>query len=508
MPPMSNLTNEQEDVATQDVTDATAGATEEKTFFGQPRGLANLFGVEMWERFSFYGMQAIVIYYMYYEVTRGGLGMDQAAAASIMGAYGGLVYLACLAAALVADRMLGSERTLFYSAVLVMCGHIALALVPGYAGLALGLVLIAVGSGGVKTNASVVLGQLYSRNDPRRDAGFTIFYMGVNIGGLLGPALTSFVWGWRGFHWGFGLAAIGMFFGLAQYTLMRKETIKGAGQETPNPLPAKAYPVWLGGAAVVVAICVWLVVSGIVKVVWLSNIVTVVALFSAIGLWCQMYFSKLTTKKEKSRLVGFIPMFISGVLFFAIFQQQFTVLAFYSESRLNRMVFGYEIPPSLVQLINPLFICAFSGVFATMWTRLGNRQWSVPVKFGVANVIIGLSLLFFIPFSGGSDNTTPLWALVWILFLFTVGELLLSPVGNSLATKVAPEAFPSRSMAMWMMALAMGTALAGSLAAYYDPTSAASENTFFTTLAVILVILGIVMFALKNWILKKFVDIR
>ena len=131
---------------------------------------------------------------------RDSLGMDQAAAASIMGAYGGLVYLACLAAALVADRMLGSERTLFYSAVLVMCGHIALALVPGYAGLALGLVLIAVGSGGVKTNASVVLGQLYSRNDPRRDAGFTIFYMGVNIGGLLGPALTSFVWGWRGFH--------------------------------------------------------------------------------------------------------------------------------------------------------------------------------------------------------------------------------------------------------------------------------------------------------------------
>ena len=130
------------------------------------------------------------------------------------------------------------------------------------------------------------------------------------------------------------------------------------------------------------------------------------------------------------------------------------------------------------------------------------------MKFGVANVIIGLSLLFFIPFSGGADNTTPLWALVWILFLFTVGELLLSPVGNSLATKVAPEAFPSRSMAMWMMALAMGTALAGSLAAYYDPTSAASENTFFTTLAVILVILGIVMFALKNWILKKFVDIR
>ena len=232
------------------------------------------------------------------------------------------------------------------------------------------------------------------------------------------------------------------------------------------------------------------------------------ALISAIGLWCQMYFSSMTTPKEKSRLVGFIPMFVSGVLFFAIFQQQFTVLAFYAESRLNRVVFGFEIPPSVVQLINPLFICAFSGVFAAMWTRLGNRQWSVPVKLAAANVIIGLSLLFFIPFSGGADNTTPLWALVWILFLFTMGELLLSPVGNSLATKVAPEAFPSRSMVMWMMAVAMGTALAGSLAAYYDPSNAASENTFFTSLAVASVILGAVLFLLRKWILKKFVDIR
>lgn len=224
-----------------------------------------------------------------------------------------------------------------------------------------------------------------------------------------------------------------MFLGLAQYTLMRKETIKGAGQETPNPLPAKAYPVWLSGTALLVIVCVWLVVSGIV---------TFVTLISAIGLWCQMYFSSMTTPKEKSRLVGFIPMFVSGVLFFAIFQQQFTVLAFYAESRLNRVVFGFEIPPSVVQLINPLFICAFFGVFAAMWTRLGNRQWSVPVKFAAANVIIGLSLLLFIPFSGGADNTTPLWALVWILFLFTMGELLLSPVGNSLATKVGTGGVP------------------------------------------------------------------
>ncbi|NMB23531.1 MAG: MFS transporter, partial [Corynebacterium sp.] len=158
---------------------AVADAHREKKFFGQPWGLANLFGVEMWERFSFYGMQSILAFYLYYSVTDGGLGMDQAAALSIVGAYGGFVYMTSLVASFLADRVFGSERTLFYSAIIVMVGHVALALVPGYVGLAIGLVLIGLGSGGVKTAAQVVLGQLYSRTDTRRDAGFSIFYMGV-----------------------------------------------------------------------------------------------------------------------------------------------------------------------------------------------------------------------------------------------------------------------------------------------------------------------------------------
>ena len=180
--------------------------------------MANLFGVEMWERFSFYGMQALVLLYMYYATTDGGLGLDRADATSIVGAYGGLVYMACLLASLVADRVLGAERTLFYSAVLVMAGHLALAFIPAVTGLAIGLVLIAIGSGGVKTTAQVVLGSMYSRDDPRRDGGFSIFYMGVNIGGLFGPLITTALWGWKGFHWGFGIAAIGMALGLIQYS--------------------------------------------------------------------------------------------------------------------------------------------------------------------------------------------------------------------------------------------------------------------------------------------------
>ena len=236
--------------------------------------------------------------------------------------------------------------------------------------------------------------------------------------------------------------------------------------------------------------------------------VTVIALIAAVVLWWQMYSSPLTTKSEKTRLVGFIPMFISGVLFFGIFQQQFTVLAIYSDIRLDREIFGWEMSPAWINSINPIFIIAFSMVFAAAWSKLGDRQWSTPVKFGVANIIIGISLFFFIPFSGGGENSTPLYAIIWILFLFTMGELMLSPVGNALATKVAPAAFPSRMMAVWLMAVAMGTSLAGTLAGFYNYEDAAAENTFFITLGIASVVLGLILLALRKWIVKEFVDVR
>ena len=409
---------------------------------------------------------------------------------------------------MVADRILGAERTQFYSALMVMAGHLVLAFIPAVTGLAIGLILIAVGSGGVKTTASVVLGSLYSRDDPRRDGGFSVFYMGVNIGALFGPLLTTAMWGWKGFHWGFGIAAVGMALGLIQYTAMRKTTIKDAGHEIPNPADFKQRMLGLGAIVVAVLVMVIGLGTGIIKVEWLSNIVTAVALIAAVYFWIQMYTSDLVTRKEKNRLLGFIPMFISGVLFFGIFQQQFTVMTIYADVRLDRHIFGIEIPPSLVQSINPIFIVIFSAIFAALWTKLGDRQWSTPVKFGVANIIIGISLFFFLPFSGSGANSTPMYVIIWILFLFTMGELMLSPVGNSLATKVAPEAFPSRMMAVWMMAVAMGTALAGSLASFYNPEDAGAENTFFISLGVVSIALGIVLLVLSRWVVKKFATFR
>ena len=197
-------------------------AQKPRTFFGHPPMLANLFTVEMWERFSFYGMQALALYYLYYTIEDGGLGIPKEAATGAIGAYGATVYLMAILGGILGDRVLGPERTLFYSAIGIMAGHIVLAVMPGAAGVITGLLLVAIGSGCLKSSASVLVGSLYSKDDPKREAGFTLFYIGINIGALLGPALTGWGWGWLGFHFGFGIAAIGMAAGLIQYVLTRK----------------------------------------------------------------------------------------------------------------------------------------------------------------------------------------------------------------------------------------------------------------------------------------------
>lgn len=495
-------------MSSNSLTSDPAVAPKERKFLGQPWGLANLFGIELWERFSFYGMQALLAFYMYYSTTEGGLGIDQTTALNLVGAYGGFVYMMALVASFVGDRLLGAERTLFYSAILVMIGHVVLALVPGGLGLAVGLVCIGVGSGGVKTSSQVVLGDLYTREDPRRDAGFSIFYMSVNIGALFGPALTGAIWGMAGFHWGFGLAAIGMALGLVQYVLMRKSSIGAAGSEVPNPLPRSEYGKWIAGTVIVVAAVIASLVTGLVPLSALSWIVFAVALVATVFLLWEMFHSDEVTAVEKSRLTGYIPLLVGSVAFFAIFQSQFTVVAVYSDQRAKLDFLFWELTPAQVQSFNPAFIIIFTPIFAAFWTKLGDRQWSSSVKFGVANIVIGLSLFLFLPYVGGGEKSTPLLVLVLILFLFTMGELLLSPVGNSLATKVAPLAFKSRLFAAWLMTVSMGTALSGVLGSLYNPDDPSAERTFFLSLSAATIVLGVVLIAIHRWVLRKFVDVR
>ncbi len=472
------------------------GPRSDHGFFGQPFALANLFSVELWERFSFYGMQGILIYYLYYSVADGGLGIPEASAVSIVGAYGGTVYLSTILGAWIADRVLGSERTLFYAAVLVMFGHIGLALIPGLAGVGVGLILIAVGSGGLKANATSLVGDLYSEQDERRDAGFSLYYMGINIGAFFGPLVTGWAEKNWGFHVGFGLAAVGMALGLIQYTLGRKH-LGDIGSAPTNPLPREAF--WKYGTAAVAAVVtvVVLCLVGVITTGNLSDVVVIATIVAAIGYFTLILSSRQITSTERSRVIAFIPMFLASAAFWSLFQQQFTVVPIYADQFLDRDVFGWQFPPSWVQSINPVFIIVFSGVFAAMWTKLGPRQPSSPMKFAAGTTIMGLAFLAFLPFSDGQSNGTPLIALVFILLLFTFAELFLSPVGLSLSTKLAPQAFHAQMVALFFLSVALGSSMAGTLAKFYDT---ADQAPYFLWIGLASIAVGVVMVLLSPWI--------
>nr|WP_202888267.1 oligopeptide:H+ symporter [Kribbella solani] len=445
-----------------------------------------MFGVELWERFSFYGMQGILLIYLYYSADRGGLGIDEGTATSIVGAYGGLVYLSTILGAWLADRLFGAERTLFYSATVVMAGHIALAVIPGLGGVAVGLVMIALGSGGVKANATSLVGTLYAADDDRRDGGFSLFYLGINLGALVGPLLTGLLQKNVGFHYGFGLAAVGMFLGIVQYGAGRRR-LSAAAREVPNPLPAEdgRKVALIAGAVLVVVVA--LLVSGVLPASRFATAVAVVSAIAAVIYFAVILTSKQLTEVERKRVQAFIPLFIASAAFWSLYQQQFTVVTIYSDQRLNRTIFGWQMPVSFVQSINPVMIIVLSGVFAALWTKLGPRQPSTPVKFSLGLSVMGVAFLLFLTMAGGGPNSAPLLGLAGILLVFTIAELLLSPVGLSLSTKLAPDAFRTQMVALFFLSVALGTAMSGVLSKFY---STDHEAAYFGVIGAVALVLG------------------
>jgi proton-dependent oligopeptide transporter, POT family len=486
------------------VTDVADATRREKSFFGQPRALANLFGVEMWERFSFYGMQGILLIYLYYSTAQGGLGIDQTAATSIVGAYGGLVYLSTILGAWLADRVINAERTLFYSAFVVLLGHVALSVLPGLLGVGVGLVLVAVGSGGVKATATSLVGTLYTEDDPRRDAGFSLYYLGVNLGALLGPILTGLLQTNLGFHYGFGIAAVGMAIGLAQYSVGRKR-LTDAARIVPNPLPASRRPLVVGAALVAGVGIAVLALSGVLAADRLANIVVAISAVAAIVYFVVILRSGRITTVERRRVLAFIPMFIASAAFWSLYQQQFTVVTIYADERLNRDILGWEMPVAFVQSINPIFVVLLSGVFAALWTKLGPRQPSTPVKFALGTAVMGVAFLLFLPMAGGGPSSAPLLGLIGILFVFTIAELLLSPVGLSLSTKLAPQAFRTQMVALFFLSIALGTAMSGVLAGYYSPQH---EFVYFGVLGIVGVALGGILAAMTPFLCRLMSGVR
>ncbi|BBX69519.1 peptide MFS transporter [Mycolicibacterium psychrotolerans] len=471
----------------------------QRTFFGHPIGLTNLFGVELWERFSFYGMLTILAYYLYYSVTEGGLGLPQSTATGIVGAYGGLVYLSTVLGGWVADRLLGMERTVFYGGVVVMIGHIALAVLPGLTGVGVGLVCVALGSGALKANASSLLGTLYDKGDARADGGFTLFYLGINLGAFIGPLITGLLQTRVGFHYGFGAAAVGMALGLVQYVAFRRN-LGEYGRDVPNPLPRNAIGKTVGVMVAGLVVIGLAIAIELVTLANLSQVTTGVIVVASVLYFAVMLRSAHVATEERVRVRAFIPLFIANAVFWSLFQQIFTVLAVYSDERMNWTIFGWTAPSSWIGSIEPVWIIVLSPLFALLWTRLGNRAPTTPRKFAYGVIGMGLAFLCFVPLAGTTGRATPALLVMAIMAVFAVSELLLSPIGLSVTTKLAPAAFRAQMMALYFFSVGLGTAMSGVLARYYDPSR---EFAYFGILGVVAVAAGAVVFVISPWISRQ-----
>jgi proton-dependent oligopeptide transporter, POT family len=470
----------------------TQGFGPARTFLGHPIGLLNLSGVELWERFSFYGMLTILGYYLYYSITAGGLGLPQSTATGVVGAYGGLVYLSTVLGGWVSDRLLGMERTLFYGGVVVMIGHLALALFTGLTGVGLGLILIALGSGGVKANASSLLGALYPPGDSRADGGFTLFYLGINVGAFVGPLVTGLLHSHMGFHYGFGAAAIGMACGLVQYVLLRAN-LAGHGSTAPNPLPPGAAGRMAILAAAATLVTALAAAAGVLRLDNLSPITTGVLAAASLAYFAILLTSPRVTPLERVRVRAFLPLFLANALFWSLFQQIFTVLTVYSDQRMNWSLFGWTAPANWIGSAEPIWVIALSPLFAALWTRLADRAPGTPRKFAYGVIGMGAAFLLFVPLAGFEGRTVPAWLVFPILAVFAISELLLSPIGLAVTTHLAPAAFRAQMMALYFFSVGIGTAMSGVLAHYY---SQEHEIAYFGLTGTITIAVGIVVYFL------------
>ncbi|MFC9540457.1 peptide MFS transporter [Lysinibacillus sp. NPDC056959] len=474
-------------------------------FVGHPKGLFTLFFTEFWERFSYYGMRAILIFFMYYELHEGGLGLDRGTANSIMAIYGSMVYMSGILGGWIADRILGTRRTIFYGGVFIMFGHFLLALPGGVSMLFVSMFFIVIGTGLLKPNISSIVGDMYADTDSRRDAGFSIFYMGINMGSFLAPLIVGTIGQKYNFHLGFGVAGIGMLVGLIIYKLTEKKYLGLAGLQVNNPLlPEERKKVFsrFGIIALLIIIAGAIgIKTGVLTMNVFSIIITTLGIVIPTLFFIYMYRSEKTTKDEKSRVLAYIPLFISAVMFWAIQEQGATILATFADSRTRLDIGGFHIQSSWFQSLNPLFVVTMAPLFAMLWMKWGDKQPSTPRKFAYALFFAGLSfLVMMLPayLSGGTDLVSPLW-LVLSFFLVVVGELLLSPVGLSATTKLAPKAFAAQTMSLWFLTSAAAQAINAQLVKVYEVVS---EFTYFGFLGSLSIVLGIIILVLSPIISK------
>ncbi|MBK5296312.1 MAG: peptide MFS transporter [Vicinamibacteria bacterium] len=436
----------------------TSTAAADAGWAGHPRGLATLFLTEMWERFSYYGMRAFLILYMTAPAAAGGLGFAVTDAASIYGTYTGSVWGAAILGGLVADRFLGAYRSVLLGGVIIALGHVALAF-TALTFFYLGLGLIVVGTGLLKPNISTLVGALYREGDGRRDAGFSVFYMGINLGAFLGPLVAGYIAQRIDWHLGFACAAVGMAFGLVQYVLGKRHLTPAIERLSARPTPATA----TGSPG----------------------------------------SRQSLTSDEWTRIGAIVVFFLFAAIFWGAYEQAASTLSLFGDRYTRHEVFGFSFPSSWFQTVQPVAVILLAPIFAWLWLRLGRLEPSSPAKFAFGLAFVGIAFLMLIPAasmaqSGDGIRVSPWW-LIAALFVTEFGELCVSPVGLSLVTKLSPVRLVGLMMGVWFLSNSAGNKLAGWSAGFFGSVPL---TEIFGTVAAVTIGASVVMFLLVRPVRK------
>jgi POT family proton-dependent oligopeptide transporter len=468
-------------------------------FFGHPVGLSTLFATEMWERFSYYGIRPLLILFMTTSLMNGGFGFERPQASAIVGIYAASVYLASLPGGWVADRLFGLRRAIQVGAVLITLGHLSIGLTSflgSQTPFFVGLIFIVLGTGLLKPNISAIVGDLYPEGGARRDAGFSIFYMGINLGATLGQIFTGLLGEKVGFGWGFGVAGVGMLAGLIWYTALNRRTLGHIGIEpTRDPEPKvqakreSQTKLWLGVGVGILLLVIILAATGVITInpQTVASYMTYILVGIAIVYFAYVFIAGQLNGDEKKRVLVIAVLFVAAAIFWAAFEQAPTSLNLFAKDFTDRQFGSFEVPALWYQSINSFFIIIFAPVFAWLWLWLGKRNINIssPFKFALGLALAGIGFLIMIfpanmlVAANGAIKVSGIWLALSYLFQ-TFGELSLSPVGLSSMTKLSPRRFVGQMMGIWFLATSVGNLIAGLVGGSVDPEKLEQTPMLFT----------------------------
>ena len=457
------------------------------TFFGHPRGLATLFFTEMWERFSYYGMRALLILFMTAPLATGGMAYDATTAGAVYGLYTFGVYALALPGGWVADRLIGQRRAVLYGGVLIAIGHYTLA-IPARVTFFVGLLFIVLGTGLLKPNISAIVGDLYAEKGAKRDAGFSIFYMGINLGGFLGPLVCSFLGepregaSWVSWHYGFAAAGVGMTFAIIQYVRGQRH-LAGAGElKEDSGQPARLasarrqFVIGAGVLVLLVAAVAALSLSGALPITLFAESVFYVVTALFVVYFAFVIFGAARDAVERSRLIVCFLLCLGAAMFWSGFEQAGSGLNLFARDLTDRTLFGSEIAAGALQSVNSIFIILLAPIVGSVWVALGARNPSMAVKFGLGLLLLAVGFVVMAWASASlTDGKVGMQWLVATYFFHTVGELCLSPVGLSSMTKLAPGRLVGQMMGAWFMGAAIGNLVAGLVTRFMPATDTIQE---------------------------------